>query len=460
MSSSPNAQLTPEAAGSGSTASDVGKEHKRRAVGSGLWNVLHAGGTTGLNTLFGVLLIIGLPPSEVGIYNYAGGVVALGAAMMTTGFDSFVVRRILQDEQKAPQVLASALVLREALAAFALMMAIGLVLTSGSLTVAMAAVVMTSALFLRALETPSLWFLAHLRSRTPTIVVVSASAVLFCVKVISLFTFGELWILIALFVLEAGVCGVSICLTYRRVSGLPFFVSPSWADIRHMLKEAWPLMVAGGADQFASKVGMFFLQAVHGSAYVAVYSAAVRFTELAAMLPVVFMTSTLPLLVKFSQGDSGVYQRYLQKSYDRAFWLGVLAGLLLWVAGSIVITVIFGDDYRESITVLAITSCGAPFLFMGAIYTKWTVTEGHYRVLLTRYFCGAVAATTVAFLVVDRWGPVGAGVAWLSAIVVGTYLSTLVDRRSWKAAGQMSKAFVWPIRVTIAFLRDRLSKQG
>ena len=104
-----------------------------------------------------------------------------------------------------------------------------------------------------------------------------------------------------------------------------------------------------------------------------VLQSATRISELAYFLPVVFMNASLPVLLEIRNRHGNRhsnYRRFLQRSYDQAFWAGLAIAALAGVAGTALITSFLGPEFSAAIPVLWISLCACPFIFMAAVFSK------------------------------------------------------------------------------------------
>ncbi|MCS5713724.1 flippase [Herbiconiux sp. CPCC 205716] len=427
----------------------------RKSLGNGFWNAGQQGLSLALNAVIGILLVVAVPVQEYGLYSYAVALSSIGVAVMSAGLTGLAVRELVQDREANSAIVASLTLIREFFALVGFLIIAGLSLTSGDGLAIAATLLASSALFGRALNAPELWFLSHLRSGKPAIARISVTVALFGVRLALLALWPNIWVMLILYSAEGLISSLIIIGMYLRDKDSPGFARPSFPAMFTLLRRSWPLMLSSLADQANLKSSVIVIQALLGPKAVGVYAAASRLSEISFFLPVVFMNSTFPVLLKVRKEkgpDSSDYRRMLQQSYDRAFWMGVLVAVSVIVVGTVVIRVVFGPEYADAEPILYIQAAACPFVFMGAVYSKWIIAEGYLWSSLVRHSFGAVVNIALNFALIPVMGVIGAAVATLVSYIAASFVASFLGRRSRFAGGQMARAIVWPARL----VRNRL----
>ena len=430
----------------------------RRSLGNGFWNAGQQSLSLALNAVIGILLVTAVPVSEYGIYSYAVALSSIGVAVMSAGLSGLAVRELVNERGSNAAIVASLTVIRELFAVVGFVIIGGISLTSGDGMAIAATLLASSALFGRALNAPELWFLSHLRSKKTAITRISVTAALFGVRLALLMLWPNIWVMLVLYSLEGLISSLIIIVMYLKDKDSPGFSKPSLTSMLGLLRRSWPLMLSSLADQANLKASIIVIQALLGSKAVGIYAAASRLSEISFFLPVVFMNSTFPVLLKVRKekgADSTEYKRMLQRSYDQAFWVGVVVAIGVVVLGTVIIDLIFGPTFADAKTVLYIQAAACPFVFMGAVYSKWIIAESYLWSSLVRHSFGAAINIALNFALIPTMGVAGAAVATLISYVGSSFLASFLGARSRTAGIQMAKALVWPARLA----RDRFARQ-
>jgi O-antigen/teichoic acid export membrane protein len=391
-----------------------------------------------------------MPVVSFGHYSYALALSTVGVTIMSAGLANIAVRELHNDRETNKATLAAILGARLLFALIGYATICLVSLTSDSELSVLATLIAGIAVFGRALEGPEAWFLSHLRSKKPAVAKALISTFFFLARLAAVLWIPNLWVLLVLFAVEAVVSGLSVVAVYRRDQLNPGLGMPRRRDVRKLLAQSWPLIISGLANQVNLKADVVLIGALLGAESVAVYSAAARLSELAYFLPLAFMNSTFPVLLSIRKSFGSTSRQYLdrlQRSYDQAFWAGVLIALVVAVSGTVIIRTAFGAAYDESVTILWVHVIAMPFVFMQAVYGKWIVAEGLLWNSVLRNSVGALVNIIATVLLLPHFGLLGAAWATVLSYISAAYLSTFLNRSSRVAGRQMTLALVAPVRL-------------
>lgn len=418
----------------------------------------------GSNSVVGLLLVLVLPLGEFGAYTYATALSAFGMAVMSGGLANLGVKMVLEHERGSAAEKATVtglLVAREMLGVVSVAVIALVALTSSDAVAAAAAFGAAASLIARAFDSPEIWYRSHMQSRVVAVRRLVVTLVFFALRIVAILVFPHLWVFIALFVAEAVGGSLLVFSRYLRDPGTPGLSRPSFPVAYKMIRQSWPLLVSGVANQANLRSDVIVIQAVLGASSVGVYSAAARMSELAFFVPVVFMNATLPLLLKARNDPSSspeAYRSVLQRSYDYAFWLGVLVAVAAGSVGTFVITKFFADDYSQSVGLLWILVIACPFVFMAAVYSKWIIAEGQLWASVTRHGIGAALNIALNLALLPTLGIKAAAISTVMSYIVASYLACFVGRRSREAGIQMTLALIAPVRLIVGRLQGHNRK--
>jgi len=428
----------------------------RGAFSNGMWGAVQQTLAVASSSAFSLLLILFVPVREYGVYSYGISLASIGIAVMSAGLSGLAVKALVVDRARNAGIVTSLLLIREGFALGAYVLLVSASLTSGdSLTIAVTCV-SCLALFGRAFDAPELWFVSQMRSRRVATARIGVTVALFAFRMVALFLWPHVELFVALYVLEALLAAALIVIKYLRERDSPGLGKPDRRIAKELMGSSWPLMLSSVANQLNLRGDVLLIQAFLGAASVGIYSAAARLSEVANFLPVVFMNATFPVLLDLRKsvgGDHPDYHRALQKSYDRAFWAGVVVAVGVASVGSALITLVFSDTYAPAVPVLCISLVACPFVFMAAVYSKWIIAENILWSSLTRHAFGAVLNLTLNVVLLPTYGIIGSAWATLISYVASSYLACFLGKKSRFAARQMTLAIIAPLRLLLRAVR-------
>jgi O-antigen/teichoic acid export membrane protein len=433
-------------------------EDVRNIRQNSMWNVLQQAATLAGGSIFGVVLVWVLPLREFGVYSYAIALCTVGFAVTTAGLNGLGIKYIVAEGKQGGRSVGAILFIRELFCIATYLVLGGISFTSHDKLTTVATLVALSSLFFRALDAPELWYIAHMRSRrTATIRIVSVM-VMAVVRIVGMLVLPNLWLFIGIFVAEAALVSLWILWRYWFERGAPS--RPSGPEIRSMARESSPLALSAIADQINLRADIVIIQPLLGSVAVGIYSLAARASELAYFLPVVIMNSTLPVLLRALEesrrsGSDARYRRMLQVSYDRMCQAGVAIAVVVTAICLSPARHLVSSDLQPVFGVLAIHIWASPFVFMGAVYSKWIVVEGYLWSSLIRHGAGAITNIALNFVLIHHWGLNGAAMATVVSYAIANYFACFFGKQSRMQGYCMTRALFSPVTATMRLGRHR-----
>lgn len=244
-------------------------------------------------------------------------------------------------------------------------------------------------------------------------------AYLLLVVVTVLRTDDLMFILTAYLLANAAYCLAALYLACKLLR--PVF-RPDPAFIKKILRIAFPI---GFADLFVivnARAAILIMAYLNMDHQVAIYNAAFRFVEMAAILAVVAMTPLIPILSQQAVSDRAVLKKTFITVIEAITIIGLPCAILLPTVSPFVITLLFGKAFSESICVLNILGWMALFVFYSLFGSALCLA---IEVVTFRYWNTVLAAcvnVTLNYLWIPIYG--AAGSAWV-ALICEVLLSTV-----------------------------------
>ena len=104
-------------------------------------------------------------------------------------------------------------------------------------------------------------------------------------------------------------------------------------------------------------------------------------------------------------------------------WLAVIVALPVTLFATSLVTMLFGPDYSEAGSVLAIHVWATVFVFLGVAGGNWFLAENQQLISLQRTALGAAVNVVLNILLIPLLGVVGAAWATLISYAVAAMLS-------------------------------------
>ncbi|MFH1711872.1 MAG: oligosaccharide flippase family protein [Patescibacteria group bacterium] len=203
---------------------------------------------------------------------------------------------------------------------------------------------------------------------------------------------GIVWILVAGNALQL----ISILIFAGRYVKLRLKLNlATWKDI---ISRSWPI----GASIFFNLIylrgDIVFLSLYRSEAEVGIYGAAYKVVDVIAAVPVMFMGLVLPMLVatwsKKTAEAKESFHKQMQNFFDFFSVAALPIALGSIAVGPALMTLIAGEDFKESGEILMVLGPAAAIVFFGSLSGHAIVAVNKQRIMTWAYF--AVAVVTVA----------------------------------------------------------------
>ena len=212
--------------------------------------------------------------------------------------------------------------------------------------------------------------------------------------------------------------------TIRKDMALVF----SWSEVRKLLAFGFPLVPADLASMVFTRADLFFLNEYTDLSTVGQYNAAVIIiTAIQMLVKTPFMLVWTPMVLSVEK------EKFANKFYARVttYLLTIMGFLTLGISlfANEVIQIVAGPGYEAAARVLPIL-CLAQVFYIVQISFSMGITLKRKTQYIPVILSGVALTTLVAnFLLVPRFGILGAGFAGLLSSIVFAILTYLVSQR-------------------------------
>jgi O-antigen/teichoic acid export membrane protein len=398
-----------------------------------------------LAVLVGAWVARYLGPSRYGELAYVIALLTLFQAAAGLGLDNIVIRDLSQRPMDAPSILGTALALRlgAGVACWFALVAVTASLRHGdSVGIAMATL-LGAGLVLQSSDVIDLWFQSRSRSKLTTTAKIIAYLASSLVKVALIVSQAPVLAFAAALLCDVALATLALTWTYFRE---PMRSGWHWSRgiALGMLKESWPLMMAGLSVVIYMRIDQLILRAMTNEHELGLYSAILPFSQAWHVVPMTVCASVLPRLSALKLQDSALYQQRLQQLFSLMAWSGAAVAAVTALLAPWLISLLLGPAYAEAVPVLRWHALSNVFVFLGVAQSVAIASDRTPNLSLAKTLCGAAASVALNVSLIPYWGAVGA--SWAA---IGAYFCAAVLTNLFLAPASLSmqiKAF-WPFYV-------------
>ena len=376
--------------------------------------------TKALNLAVAVVLVRWLGADELGRYAYVLAFCFPFGALADFGVATLAIREASAHPARAGAVVAAARRLTAGLSLSAVLVMMTVAVLTGHEPRLLAAFALAGlGSLVSALTLPYLVGLtAREQMRRLSLHRVAASVIGSVLTLAVLVAGGGL---LALFL--AGFVNSVLMLVLARALAGPTLASEARGAVATMARQALPfgLMMTGFALYY--RIDMVMLEWMTGPRTVGLYAAAYRFLDVVIVLTASLTGPLFPRLSAVARARPQEARRLLEDAWRPLFALGLPLSLGACALATLLVTVLFGNDFAESAPLLRVLIWGTLPLFWVSVANHALIAADRVWPLVAVY-AGSASLNVIANLIlIPRFGATGAAVAtlaceWLNLVAV------------------------------------------
>ena len=396
----------------------------------------------GVGLLLGVWLARYLGPEQFGQLNYAIAFVSLFGAVAALGLNGIVVRDIVREPESAYPTLGTAFFLQliGGLIAFALIVgAIAWLRPEDQLTKTMVAILGLSLVF-KSSEVIKYWFESQVQSRYTVWVENSIFLLIAAAKVVMLLSKAPLIAFVWIVLVEAVLVAIGLFGIYHKQEKKLRHWSVKLDRVKTLLNDSWPLIISSISIIAYMKIDQIMLGEMIGNDAVGIYAAASWISEVWYFIPVAINVSLRPKLLKIRQVSQTRYIELLQKNFNLMIWLSVPIALVITFSSGFLMRLFFGDTYYGAAEILVVHIWAGVFVFLNNAVWNWYFAENKQYIANIRIIIGLLLNVVLNYLLIPKYGVLGAAYATLISRAFVAYIGQLLHRDTVKLFIMMSQS--------------------
>lgn len=400
----------------------------------------------GIALLIGVWLARYLGPEQYGLLSYALAFVSLFSAFGTLGLDDIIVRDVVRDPASSGRILGAAFFLRLLGGLFSLTAAIGAVFLlrpADGQSQLLVGIIALGSLF-QAFGVIEFWFHSQVQARF--LVLAKGAAFLACslAKVVLILAEGTIvaFAVVALFETVLGAAG--LVAAYLASGNRLLSWSVEREKVAGLVRDGWPLMLSGLVIMVYLRIDQVMLGQMAGNEEVGIYSVAVRMAEVWYFIPSALYWSLLPSIVEAKSVSEELLSQRLQKFYNFMALSAYLVAIPVTLVANWLVPALFGEAYARGGLMLGVLIWSNLFTALEMARSAFLTTMNWTRVYLATVSLGCLFNIALNFVLIPRYGGVGAAVASVCAYWLAAHGSCFLFRELRKTGTMLTRALLYP----------------
>lgn len=372
----------------------------------------------------GIWIARNLGAESFGLVNYASAFLGIFSAITGLGLQSIVVRDLIANPNGKFETLGTALVLQiiaGLICYLSLVLIISYIHPSDEIT-KFYVIISGSILLFKFSDVFIYWFESQLLSKYVVIIqnfslLIFAGFKFYIIREkLPFFYFAWVTVLEILFISVALIWA----LEKKQLSIYNFKITS--LRCYELISECWPLLFSNMAILIYMRLDQIMIGHLVGNEEVGIYSAATRVGELFYFIPMIFMSSIFPSVIKTRNTNKELYFLNFQRIYSFLIFISLIIILLISIFSSDIILLLFGDSFKESSVVLSIHILSSPFVFLGVASGHYFIIENKLLLGFYRTLIGLIINLSINFILIPNYGATGAAVATLISQAFAAWL--------------------------------------
>ncbi len=352
-----------------------------------------------------------LGPANYGIINYAASVVAFVIPVMQLGLRSTLVQEFINDPEGEGKTLGTALCMNmvSALACMVGVVTFVYAVNGDEKTTVAVCALYSINLFFQALEMIQYWFQSKLMSKYPSVVALAAYAVMSAYKIFLLVTEKSVhWFALSQS-LDYAVIAAALLIIYKKLGGerLRF----SFSRAREMFAKSRYYIISGLMVTVFQQTDRFMIKLMLGDAETGYYSAAVACAGISGFVFAAIIDSMRPVILEAKNKSQEDFENNMSLLYSIVFYLSLMQCIVMTVGASLIIYVLYGNEYLAAIPALQVIVWYVTYSYFGSVRNIWILAEKKQKYLWIINLSGAILNVALNYFMISAWGIVGASVA-------------------------------------------------
>lgn len=218
----------------------------------------------------------------------------------------------------------------------------------------------------------------------------------------------------------------------------------NWIKAKALLDQSWPLIISSVGAILYLKMDQIMIVSMVGDEAGGYYGAAVRYTSIFYFLQTIILTSVFPKLVEAHKNNSASYRDTLVKITAGLLCLSFVIICTTYLIGGFFLQATFGMDYIDAEAIIKYHILSLPFVFIGAVFSRWLVIEKLTKFSITRHSLGVVVNLILNLILIPYYEGIGAAIASVISLMFSCVIVLFFDQQLTVFAKILKDAIVYP----------------
>lgn len=393
--------------------------------------------------LVGIWVARYLGPEQFGVFSYITAFVAIFSSAAKLGLDGIVVRNLVNDPHNRNAYLGTSFWLKFTGALISLAaIAFATVFTSNDHITNLYISIIASGIIFQSFDVIDFYFQSEALSKFVALSKITQLLLSSLLKIYFVLTGADLFWFVFVSLVDQVTLGATLYITYKYQKLSSFYFNFDWVTAKKLLKDSWPLIISSLIVVTHICIDKIVIKEMLGDKELGLYSAAVRLSEVWYFIPMIITYSLFPAIVSAKKVSESLYYTRLQQLYTFMVWIAIGIALPMSFLSDWLVTLLYGEAYREAGRVLVIHIWGVIFIFHVSIRSSTLLIENKQKYVTVFAIATLGAHIILNVTLINSIGIVGAAYASLVSWFLSACLFPLFLADTRQFAFMFYKSFI------------------
>ncbi len=386
---------------------------KNRVFKNASWIIICRIVQMAINLVVGMLTARYLGPNNYGIINYAGSVVAFVTPIMQLGINNILVQEIVNNPDDEGKILGTTIILNTFSSILCILgvFIFARIANANETETVLVCLLYSALLLFQAFEQIVYWFQAKLLSKYSSIVMFLSYLVVAIYRVFLLLSGKSVYWFAVSHAIDYLLIAIGCFIIYRKLGGQAFSFSKETA--KRLVSKSYYYIISGMMVTIFAQTDKIMIKLMMGSEETGFYSAAIISAGLSNFIFVAIIDSMRTSIYEGKKRSNEIFANRLVKLYSIIIYFSLLQSMFMTLFSSMIIKILYGNQYYPSIAALRIVVWYTTFSYLGAVRDIWILAENQQKYLWKINLFGALANVVLNFVLIPKFGINGAAIASL-----------------------------------------------
>lgn len=368
-----------------------------------------------VNLLVGVFLARYLNPEGLGSLSIASVYMQLLNPIALLGINSIAIKEFVNNNEQSNKVIGTSFYLKlmSSLSAFIILVICAYVFEPNQLMRSYIIIVGLSYL-LYPFQVIDFYFQANLKSKYTVLAQQISTVIAAALKIWGMINGYPIVFFVWLVLIELIVSTTLLLIIFKAKTNLFNWTFDMTLALR-MLKESFPIIFTGFFIVIYMRVDQLMIQKMLDTESVGNFAAAIKLSEAFYVVPGIIAGSLFPAIINGLKISREEYLNRMQRLYSVFALVCILVSAVVILLGDFIVSVLYGEAYTQTSSVLKVHFCNSLFVFFGVAYSQAFIVEGLQRFTTINTIIGAMLNIILNLYFIPKIGIVGSAIATLIA---------------------------------------------